>query len=485
MRNLSQLLSAFLTLLLGLTACAPAAAPTKLPAEAKPTVVPTVIAPTATTAPVLYESSLPAVLWGENNKQHLLFPLDPSSGEALPGYEPISLGRSYSYAFSPDRRTLAAVTFPNDFSYYDGSLLLVDLTTWKTQHFDLKLDGWVGSMVFSPNGGLLAISHGNEYTSSLTLFDLEKQVILTQGETDLLVPRIKFTSAGDALMLYGLPVNDRATGNQMGGGTPHVVLLDAADLSPRWRAEVEGVREGIFPKDEKSTLTPTQMLEQGQALYLAPGIAFAPERDLLYIAHADSEQLTTVDFGTQTVGTVEIHARLSWFERLLSLTAGVAHAKVGDGTSKQVAVSPDGQFLYVVGMENESFQDQQGNWEFSQTPLGLEVIQTNDGSRVERIETSSGELSLSPDGRFLYLRGWLNNAEGAPETEVFDTSTRQIVDRKAGLFLFPASRMDGEPLLVSTYSVSNSLHHMTVLRPDDLSLLAEWKGRDYIAWLTP
>jgi len=29
------------------------------------------------------------------------------------------------------------------------------------------------------------------------------------------------------------------------------------------------------------------------------------------------------------------------------------------------------------------------------------------------------------------------------------------------------------------------LHHMTVLLPDDLSVLGEWKGAGYIAWLTP
>ena len=68
---------------------------------------------------------------------------------------------------------------------------------------------------------------------------------------------------------------------------------------------------------------------------------------------------------------------------------------------------------------------------------------------------------------------------------MFDTSSRQIVARKAGLYLFPALRMDGELLLVSTYSLSNTLHHMTVLQPDDLSVVGEWKGAGYIAWLTP
>jgi len=169
---------------------------------------------------------------------------------------------------------------------------------------------------------------------------------------------------------------------------------------------------------------------------------------------------------------------------LLSLTAGIAHAKVADGTSKDVAVSPDGQFLYVVGMDTASTPDKQGNWQLSQTPLGLEIIRTSDGSRVEHIETGTGDLFLSPDGRFLYLRDWGINMDTAPGTEVFDTSGLQIIARKAGLYPTPAWRINGEPLLVSTYSLSETWHHMTVLQPADLSILAEWKGPDYISWLT-
>ena len=220
-------------------------------------------------------------------------------------------------------------------------------------------------------------------------------------------------------------------------------------------------------------------------MYLSPGVAFAPDRDALYIVHADSGQLTTADFGAQTVGTIEIHAGLSWFEQLLSLTASIAHAKVTDGTNKQIAVSPDGRYLYVVGMDSDSTLDKQGNWQLSQTPLGLEIIQTGDGSRVQHIQTSAAELSLSPDGRFLYLRNWALDQDGGLGTEVFDTSSRQIVSRKVGLYLTPALRMNGEPLLASTYSLSESLHRMTVLLPDDLSVLGEWKGAGYIALLTP
>jgi hypothetical protein len=192
--------------------------------------------------------------------------------------------------------------------------------------------------------------------------------------------------------------------------------------------------------------------------------------------------LSIVDFDAQNVETFEIQTELSWFERLLSLTAGVVHAKVADGTSKQAAVSPNGQLLYVVGMRSESVQSKNGNWEMKQIPLGLEIIRTSDGSRVERFETDASDLSLSTDGRFLYLRNWMDSQ---PWTEIFDLSTRQVITRKAWIYATPALRMNGEPLLVSTYSTGEFSHHMSIFQPDGSQLLSEWTSSGYITWLTP
>ena len=125
-----------------------------------------------------------------------------------------------------------------------------------------------------------------------------------------------------------------------------------------------------------------------------------------------------------------------------------------------------------------------GNLQMDQTPLGLEIIRTSDGSRTAQIETDAGELSLSADGRFLYLRYWADHYT-VPWTEVFDTSINEIITRKANVYASPALRINGEPLLVSTYSLAENSHHMSVSRPEDLSLLTEWEGSGYITWLMP
>lgn len=471
-----------LVLSLVLTACgAPAKdiSQTTPSLEAEPTIVPVkpTIAPTEAITKTTFEDSLLAVEWTGQAKGNLLFPLDPATGTALPDYAPISLGQSYSYAFSPDRRMLAVIAFPNE-NTYSSNLLLIDLPSWETQTVELETVGWVSAMVFSPDGKRLAFAQG-ELSYDLTMFDLEQGVISAQTEEDSLILHMKFTADSESLMLYGTVIQNRYTENEMNGGAPHVKLLDAADLSPRWSVELESVRDGIFPKDENVT---PDLSQPGTAQYISPAVVFAPDQNTLYVAHADTEQLSIVDFDSQKVETIEIQDQLSWFERLLSFTAGTAYAKVADGTSKQAVISPDGQFMYIVGMRNESVQDKNGNWQMNQTPLGLEVIETSDGSRVEHIETEANDLSLSTDGRFLYLRNWMGNA---PWSEIFDISTKQVITHIEWIYATPALRMNGEPLLVSTYSTSEFSHHMSILQPDGSELLSEWSGPNYFAWLTP
>lgn len=462
-----------LTFSLILAACgAPA---TGSPAAPSVKIEPTT-APIESVTEAAFGNSLLAVEWTGRSKGNLLFPLDPATGLALPDYEPIPLGQSYVYAFSPDRRTLAAVTFQND-QATNGNLLLVDLKTWETRPLELRTNGWVSAMVFSPDGKRLAIADGVS-TYTLTVFDLEQGVILAQKEDDFLITRLKFTADTESLMLYGILIEKRSTENEVSEGAPQVRLLDAVDLTPLWSVDLKSVRDGIFPKDEKAVVDYSQ---PGTAMYLSPALVFALDKNALYIVHADSEQLTTVDFDSQKIATVEIQDQLSWFERLLSLTAGTVHAKVADGTSKQAMISPDSQFLYVIGVRNESSQDKYGDWQMNQTPLGLEIIQMSDGSRLEHFETDSTELSISPDGRFLYLHYWTDRG---PSTEIFDIAHRQIISRKDGVYAHPALRMNGEPLLVSSYSFAENSHHMGIFQPDDLKALMEWTGSNYIDWIT-
>ena len=103
-------------------------------------------------------------------------------------------------------------------------------------------------------------------------------------------------------------------------------------------------------------------------------------------------------------------------------------------------ISPDGRFLYVIGVRQAAFRNPLGAWQTEQTLLGLEIIQTEGGSRVERLETEASEMSLSPDGRFLYLRNW-NGSE--PWRDIYDTANRTIITRKTKVSGIPAFMMSG------------------------------------------
>ncbi|MGB7872949.1 MAG: hypothetical protein WBL25_01095, partial [Anaerolineales bacterium] len=67
-------------------------------------------------------ASILAGIWKGNSEGHLLVPIDPASGQALSNYERISLGLSYSYAFSPDQRRLAVVGYISEQGPNGGNL---------------------------------------------------------------------------------------------------------------------------------------------------------------------------------------------------------------------------------------------------------------------------------------------------------------------------------------------------------------------------
>ena len=456
-----RLLIGFLTLVLMVTACAAPGQPTSAPQGTEAPKAPAVVLDGT------LKSSLLATVMKTSPRDNVLLPIDPVSGAALPGYEPISLGQTYFYALSRDRQILAVISYPGDVTER-GSLLLIDLPAWKVRRSELKLGGWVNAMAFSPDGKRLAVAHG-ESTYGLTMVDTQAGTIMVQAPTTYTVTHLKFTKSGEALMLYGPSI---ASGLEP--DPPVVRLVKAADLSTRWSAELQDVRDGMFPKDE--TITQLEMYQPGNSIYFNPGLDFAPDRDALYIVHSDSERLTTVDFDAQKVKTTDIQPKLSLSQRLLSLTAGVAHAKGEDGTSKQAVVSPDGQVLYVIGVRSTSLI-QKGNLQTERTPLGLEIIRTSDGSRAAQIETDASELSLAPDGQLLYLRNW---GSSVPWTEIFDTSNRRIIAHKEALYGVPTLLINGDFLLVSAYSTSEISYPISVLEPDGSRLLGEWTSKQYV-----
>jgi len=431
--------------------------------------------------------SVLAVLWKNSGEGHFLLPIDPATGQPLANYKPISLGQSYSYAFSPDLHRLAVVGFVTPQYPHGGSLHLIDLETWEDHVQELRLDASVNAMDFSPDGKRLAIAYGNNESRILVLnvnLPFEKSESGTLQEAmDFLVNKMKFTSDGSGLMVYGFRTEGPSTPYQVNIEPPIVTLLDSMDLSVRWQDNLEGVQHGVVPKDQTGD-EPVDIFQPGQAVYYFPGLTFAPHHDILYVVHPDEDKLTNVDFDTQKISSVEIRPKLSWFERLLSLGAGVAHAKVAEGTTKHAVVSPDGQLLYIVGVRSELADSEGDEWQINNIPLGLQIVRTKDGSRINRYDTEASDVSISYDGQYLFLQGW-SQIDGSAWTQIFDTVTHQPLTRvQENIWLMPTRRLNGTSILVSNvYINSEDRQHYAIVDPEELSVLAEWDSADYLDWL--
>ena len=458
-----------------LAACQPAApAQTLTPQPTEPQASPTPT-PAFSTAP-FSDSLLLAVMKNQGSGSEI-YPVDPLTGRPLEGYAPIQ-AKNYAYAFSQDMGQLALITFAGDHAPFDSRLHLLSLNDWTDQVFDLKFDGWVNAIRFSPNSEMLVIAYGDS-GGRLMIFDAASGTARAQAETEIMVRLMQFSKDGKSLMLYG-PSQPRSTG--VSPAAPKAILLAVRDLSVQWTSDLAGVRDGLFPKTDKVD----DLHAPGQAWYFTPAIAFAPDRDALYIVHADEDRFTSVDFSLRSVRTVDIRPRLTWFEQWLMLGASVAHAKFMDGTDKQMVISPDGRRLYVVGIDSASSQLQDGTWDMRRTPLGLQVIDAADGTEIGHYETDATNLAISPDGRKLYLRGWNEGATTfGPWTEIFDTASGERTAAPPDLDLVPTQTMGGRPILVSTRPISEVRFELAALDPESLMLLNKLYVSEYGSWLIP
>ncbi len=460
MSKLICVLMVGLALSVSLAACAPAT-PAPAAATSSPSTLPP---PTSNLTPEPIGIGVPVIeyLNGENE----LLVISSATGRIFDGLPPIPLGTYYSYAFSPDKRTLAAASVTQ--------LYLIDLPSWKHRLSNVGLHGVVSSVVYSPDGSLLALtSQGPE--GYLRIVDARNGEVQAGGPAGCSIRSARFTRDDKAIMVYCPRL--ASTGESI--GAPRAALFAASDLRLLWSVELNGVRDGIFPK-EAGTANTQDIHQPGAARYFEPGIAFDPGHDLLYLVHGDEDKLTTVDFTHRKVNTVAVHAKTSWFDQLIALTAGVAHAKGMDGTSKQAVISPDGKYLFVSGNTEAVSQKSNGNWDMTDTSIGLQVISTQDGSVVRNMDTEASSATLSPGGQQLLLTGW---KEDRPWTDVYDISSMRIIQHLDDTRLIPTRRMDGKAMLASSDEISDAKSEMALVAPDTWIVMSRWTGPDPIGWL--
>ena len=255
----------------------------------------------------------------------------------------------------------------------------------------------------------------------------------------------------------------------------HVALLDAASLEIIWQQSIDGLLNGQYNEDSTNT-------DPHEAIWWQPAAVFAPDKATLYIVHADQEQLTTVDFGAELMTTSAITPKLTWVEQLLMLTANTAHAKMLNGITKEAALSADGRRLYVTGV-HYSFENEQ----FSETPLGIQVIDLETGKEITRIDRNVRSVSVEANGNRLFLHGWEQQADRPymrEWTDVVDATTYQPITTLEGKAVAVTQRLDGQPILLSTATLENGQTELAILEPETFEVLsasADWYS-GYAGW---
>lgn len=345
-------------------------------------------------------------------------PLDPQTLADLPGHDAVDFGHHFTYALSPDGRTMALIAWPSGSHSQGGALRIVDLPLWTVTETGVTVDGHVSSLHFSPGGRFLywakadlrdtAHAVPRDYRVYRYWLDGAQPTAVAELPSAFMPQEMRLLPDGGRLAIYGIPVD----ANYLAEGPPRVLLVDLATGETAADVALEGVTAGQFPVEVGTEGdTPYRMVQ--------PALAWDVGRSLLYVVHGDENRVTVVDLAAGRVQRqADVQRPASLLERLVGWGARTAEAKILPSVEKQAALSPDGRRLYVTGLHREMRPDwnEQG-WPYDETPLGLQVIDAATLAEVGRLERPVTELALSPDGRWLLLAGAYNAADTGGRVE--------------------------------------------------------------------
>lgn len=344
----------------------------------------------------------------------------------------MELGAEIAYGFSRDRTQMAFLSNRSE-GCEKYCLRVMDLQQWAEVGQPVPVQRGLSTWFllpsnFAADGAVIPVilKKQTDTASEAILVDRSRGAVTARVQLPASVTRVAVTPQGH-LAVYGLQT--RRGGS---GADAYLALLSGADLSTLWEPATPEI---TFFEGE---LDPT---DPNAGRYYDPAVVFTPDGGRLYIAAADQPLLLTVDFAQRRISTVRIQPRAGWLERLFGARA--AQAKSMNGISQSGALSPDGRYLLVVGQETRVQTNERGEYVDERIPLGLQVIDTQDGTLVREVDTGASLVALAPDGRSILLSGWTLDDNGGREwAELLDPSTGKVVQRLSG-FARPSRLLDG------------------------------------------
>lgn len=337
-------------------------------------------------------------------------PVDPATLSELPDYAPINFGHHYTYAVSPDRKTLALIIWPSG-SNIGGVLHLVDLDAWTDTLTDLDMDVFVGDLTFGADGKTLYwtmptaqdATHGIPYGYQLHRYDLESRQLSAIVQFPLsFTPwgqQIIQLSAGN-IAIFVVPTDS----NNLAEDAPHVLIVDVVKNRITADIRLDGVKAWqFFEKERVETCLGQERV--GQYVIYRPGLAWNLEDNLLYIVHAQDEQVTIVDLvkGAVTQQT-EIRPHHSVLGRLFEALVPVVEAKGGPEAEARAVLNREGERLYTFRQTTECG---------ALIATNLQVVATGNMRAIGHLDERLTDFALTPDGKSLLVtRGETVNTYG-------------------------------------------------------------------------
>jgi DNA-binding beta-propeller fold protein YncE len=439
--------------------------------------------PTVTPAP-----GAPLVLLGwDGTLGRVVRAVDPLTGEDAPGYAPLPIAGERDemfmtpQLFAPDGRlALLDVVGQLCYPYAMGStcgprssaVYLVDFATWALQPVPLPLDGWALQLAFSPDGRRLAVALRDDAgENTLLIIDTAAATIIGQGRLPIAPTRLGFGPDGATLMVYVQPEGDEP--GLSPPPAPRVLLLDGATLAPIWETTLDDVTSGHWCVENCDADHGGRKMTS-----VVPGVALSAEGDKLYVVHAGADRLTTVDLAGRAVQTVDIGGDVAWLDRLLTLTAGVAHAKGPmDSFARYAVLSPDGARLYAGGTDFTMSANDSGGWDVAEVMQPLRALDPTSGRVLAEIDAPNHSLRLTPDGERLLV---VDASGSASIVSALDAATLATVARTEGMDVMMTVDLAGKTRLVGQ-SYRQSQSTFALLDPLTLEVVAEWSA-DGQAW---
>jgi WD40 repeat protein len=465
-----------------LTACA---APTEM-ADDQALIVKSQEPTTPSMTSALLETSMPVYQWNEAQNRYEIHRMDLSTGQDVPSYKPFVVGENEFIGpntLSPNGQKLAIASANGEYCYPSGGgtacmgrtdvLHIIDQQAWQEITATLPGKGWAGPILFSPDSRQLALIFNEAKSSTVMLFDTNTGRLVAQQEIAFQPSLLEYTSDGATLVLYGQPLGSNPGISKP--DSPSIVLMDASTLKIQWEREIPNIVSGSWCVEKCNASHGEQTFAEW-----TPVVVLSPAGNELYIVHADNERLTTVHFDTRTMETTEIQKVKTWFERLLSFDAKVAHAKGNvNGTFKAGVLSPDGTRLYVVGYSMTTTLDTNGEAQQRKEQLGLEVIEVASGNKLSSADSKAMWIKITSDGVHLILGNW-----GEGQIEIIDTTTLKTVTRLPQDEVVITRTMDGQQIVLGSQS-GHSLTKLSVFDPITFHIVRSWSlATPYASWVS-